>query len=80
MSASNNITTPLLPLAELLLVAGGLNTGIVALTDGAMNPLEQLTGGNDMLRKAVNGAVGASAAIVLLNKVFGGPPAFRQLK
>jgi uncharacterized membrane protein YuzA (DUF378 family) len=61
-------------IADSLLIAGGLNWGAVALSDGAMNPVEQLTGGNKMAKNVIYGAVGAAALYVLADDLMNGFP------
>jgi len=69
-------------IAESLLIAGGLNWGAIALSDGAYNPVEQVTGNNKMAKNIIYGAVGVSALYLLADDLINGFPSggFRELK
>ena len=56
--------------ADILLVAGGLNWGTLAVTNGKTNPVEILTGKNHTLSNVVYGAVGVAAVYTVLDRVF----------
>lgn len=56
-------------ISDVLLIAGGLNWGTIAVTNGRTNPIEQMTGGNTLARNLIYGAVGAAAVYVIVDDV-----------
>jgi uncharacterized membrane protein YuzA (DUF378 family) len=56
-------------IADVLLITGGLNWGAIAVSGGKVNPVDQLTGGNDMLERLIYGAVGAAAVYAIVDEV-----------
>lgn len=61
-------------IADTLLVAGGLNWGAIAVTDGSLNPVNSLTGGNKLANNVIYGAVGVAALYVLVDDLMNGFP------
>jgi len=56
-------------ISDVLLIAGGLNWGTLAVTNGGLNLVEKVTGGNDLLKNVVYGAVGAAAVYTIYDNV-----------
>ena len=65
-------------ISDVLLVAGGLNLGTVAVTDGKVNPIEQYTYGNKMVKNTMYGAIGVAAAYVIVDDIIHGFPHKRK--
>lgn len=83
MSSTSNTNATLRAIADGLLIAGGLNWGSIALTNGRVNPVDNITGGNNTARNLIYGAVGVAALYVLADDIAHGPPRsgfFRQVR
>ena len=61
-------------ISDVLLIAGGLNWGTIAVTNGSLNPVERLTGGNETVKNVVYGAVGAAAVYTIIDNAKNGFP------
>lgn len=55
--------------SETAVVAGGVNWGVLAATDGKVNLVEKATGGNDTAQKVVYSAVGVGAAYIIAEEL-----------
>jgi uncharacterized membrane protein YuzA (DUF378 family) len=60
--------------SDVLLVAGGLNWGILAATDSQVNVVDRVTGGNKLISNVIYGAVGVAAAYTVFDNVKNGFP------
>ena len=60
--------------SDILLIAGGLNWGTIAVTNGKTNPVEQLTMGNELAKNIIYGAVGAAAVYTIVDNAKNGFP------
>jgi uncharacterized membrane protein YuzA (DUF378 family) len=61
-------------ISDVLLIAGGLNLGTVAVTSGKVNPIEQYTYGNQLVKNVVYGAIGVAAVYTVIDDVVHGFP------
>jgi uncharacterized membrane protein YuzA (DUF378 family) len=61
-------------ISDVLLIAGGLNWGSIALTNGSFNPVDKMTGGNQLAKNVIYGAVGAAAVYTIVDDVVHGFP------
>lgn len=68
---------PLRAIADTLLIAGALNWGTIAVTNGNVNPVEAVTGNNRTLTNIIYGAVGAAGVYAIVANL---TPGVRKLK
>ena len=61
-------------ISDVLLIAGGLNWGSIAVTNGNLNPVERIVGGNEVAKNVIYGAVGAAAVYTIYDNVKNGFP------
>ena len=61
-------------ISDTLLVAGGLNWGTIAVTNGKYNPVEQISYGNQVVKNSIYGAIGVAAVYVAFDDIVHGFP------
>jgi len=64
-------------LSDALLIAGALNWGVIGLTNGRINPVERLTGSQQLVRNVLYGAIGVAGAYTLYDNLKYGAPGAR---
>ena len=58
--------------ADVLLIAGALNWGSIAVTNGNLDLVEKISGSNQMLKTGIYGAVGVAGLYTAYDALFGG--------
>ena len=56
-------------ISDVLLIAGGLNWAGIAVSNGSVNLVDKVTGGNQLAKNIIYGAVGAGALYVIYDDV-----------